>query len=123
MKIPPALRRLLIAVRGRTETYVKPAVLPMYGLRGLAPRLIGSLCRLKFASTSIGGRVLRNRRIILHLGRIAPHDGFPVPKALPRSHGLLSNEFGGVLIGLYFTPSVALAAESGVNAAASPNRC
>jgi hypothetical protein len=66
---------------------------------------------------------LRNRRILLHLGRIAPHDGFPVPKALPRSHGLLSNEFGGVLIGLYFTPSVALAAESGVNAAASPNRC
>jgi hypothetical protein len=36
MKIAPALRRLLIAVRGRTETYGKPAALPMHGLRGLA---------------------------------------------------------------------------------------
>jgi hypothetical protein len=55
MKIPPALRRLLIAVRGRTETYVKPAALPMYGLRGLAAQSTGSSRRLKFAPTSIGG--------------------------------------------------------------------
>jgi hypothetical protein len=46
---------LLIAVRGQTETYVKPAALPMYGLRELAAQLIGLSRRLKFAPTSIGG--------------------------------------------------------------------
>jgi len=30
------------AVREQTETYVKPAALPMYGLHGLAAQLIGS---------------------------------------------------------------------------------
>src|SRR5258706_178897 len=46
-EIPPALRRLLIAGRGRTETYLKPVALPMYGLRGLAAQLTGPSRRLK----------------------------------------------------------------------------
>jgi hypothetical protein len=122
MKTPPALRRLLIAVRGRTETYVKPVVLPMYGLRGLAPRLMADMPPGVCVNLDRG------------TGIAQPHDNpsswshcasrqLSSSRRVAAVAQLLSTEFGGMLIGLYFTPSVALPAESGVNAAASPNRC
>src|SRR5258708_33950792 len=79
MKIPPALRRLLIAVPGQTEAYVKPAALPMYGLRELAAQLIGLSRRLKFAPTSLGGAA-RPLDYGCRPGHSSPHDGFPVSK-------------------------------------------
>jgi hypothetical protein len=101
MKIPPALRRLLIAVRGRTETYVKPAVLPMYGLRGLAPRLMAHM------PPDFGVNLDRGT------GIAQPQDNpsswsycasrwLSVPKSVAAVARLSSNEFGGMLIGPYF---------------------
>jgi hypothetical protein len=162
MKIPPALRRLLIAVRGRTETYVKPATLPMYGLRGVAAQLTGPSRRLKLRQLRSGVRRLRNRWVILAVlfeVRLTMAFQFQSVAAVAR---LLGSEFGviladtRILIGLCFTPSLAgiaigrrrqdhcsrgidpdadrypcdgafgflnRPAESGVNAAALPNRC
>jgi len=60
----PALRRLLIAGRGWTETYVKPVALPMYGLRGLAAQLTGPSRPPEVAPTSIGDEALRNLWVI-----------------------------------------------------------
>src|SRR5436309_12760366 len=55
-EISPALRRLLIAVRGRTEAYVKQAAMPMCGLCRLAAQLTGASRRLNLRQLRSGMR-------------------------------------------------------------------
>src|SRR5258706_4804921 len=126
MKIPPALRRLLIAGRGWTETYVKPVALPMYGLRGLAAQLTGPSRRLKLRQLRSGMRRCAISGLLPSCSWFASH-GFPVSKALPRSHrywvasSALVSLFG-ILIGLYFTPGLALASRAGRSGEGSATR-
>jgi hypothetical protein len=89
----------------------------MYGLRGLAAQLTGPSSRLKLRQLRSGMRRLRNLWVIavLFVVRLTWLSSF---KALPRSHrywvasSALVSLFG-ILIGLYFTPSLALASPHG----------
>src|SRR6266852_1565098 len=107
MKFPPALRRLLIAVRGRTEAYVKRAALPMCGLRGLAAQLTG--VALALPGGAIGRRfgdktTVLGALILMLIGTLAMalSDSWSGQIA-----GRLVGGAGGVLLNVQMTKMVA----------------
>src|SRR5947208_6904457 len=110
MKFPPALRRLLIAVRGRTEAYVRRAALPNVPAVRTCSTVDRRIVPSEVAPPSIGGEALRNRWFILavlFVVRLTMAFQFQSVAAVAP---LLGSEFGvsladiGILIGLYFTP-------------------
>src|SRR5712675_521398 len=93
--------------------------MPMCGLVEPAPRLTGASQRLKLRANCNGSEVLRNRWVILAVlfaVRLTMAFQFQSVAAVAP---LLGHDFGvgladiGILIGLYFTPGIALALPGG----------
>src|SRR4030088_3697227 len=91
----------------------------MRGLVEAAPRLTGASRHLKVRADCNGGGVLRNRWVILAvLFAVRLTMGFQF-QSVAAVAPLLGRDFGvgladiGILIGLYFTPGVALALPGG----------
>jgi len=115
MKFAPALRRLLIAVRGRTEAYVKQAAMPMCWLRRLAAQLTGASRRLNLRQLRSGMRRCATAGLSLPSCSWFASPWLSSFQSVAAVAPLLRTKFGvsladiGILIGLKFTPGVALA--------------